>query len=48
MSLLSVEFGAQAGEGAGGLGGFVRGAGEPFAGTLIVVKTTRECVSSEK
>ena len=38
MALFGVEFGAEAGEGAGGFGGFVGGAGEAFAGTFFVVE----------
>lgn len=47
MSLLSVEFGAEAGERAGGFGSFMGGAGEAFAGTFVVVKAVRECVNGE-
>lgn len=38
MPLFGVEFGAQAGEGAGGFGGFVGGAGDAFAGAFVVVE----------
>ena len=38
MALFGVEFGAQAGEGAGGFGGFVGGAGDAFAGAFVVVE----------
>lgn len=41
MALFGVKFGAQAGEGAGGLGGFVRGAGDAFAGAFVVVEAVR-------
>lgn len=38
MPLFGVEFGAQAGEGAGGFGGFVGGASDAFAGAFVVVE----------
>lgn len=38
MAFLGVEFGAETGEGAGGFGGFVGGAGEAFAGAFFMVE----------
>ena len=38
VAFFGVEFGAETGEGAGGLGGFVGGAGEAFAGSFVVVE----------
>lgn len=38
MALFGVEFGAQAGEGSGGFGSFVRGAGDAFAASFVVVE----------
>lgn len=38
MALFGVEFGAQAGEGASGFGGFVGGAGDAFAGAFVVIE----------
>lgn len=45
MALFGVEFGAEAGEGACGFGGFVGGAGQPFAGAFFVVEAVRGGVS---
>ncbi len=42
MALFGVEFGAEAGEGTGGFGGFVGGAGDAFAGAFVVVESSLE------
>ncbi len=42
MALFGVEFGAEAGEGTSGFGGFVGGAGDAFAGAFVVVESSLE------
>ncbi len=48
MPLFGVEFGAQAGEGAGGFGGFVGGAGDTFAGAFVVIEAVRRGLSVDR